>query len=136
MLIVVLVHDIFFFHHFWINMNFKFIFFPCKFSVLFIKLLKISSHNQFFFFLHFLCFWYNKPQRVDLRLKWSLKQSCICRRELSNGMSHTTCTQGNWGDSQLLMVGSQIANLTLNPAFGYNLCVRCPNGSCEPILDI
>jgi hypothetical protein len=22
------------------------------------------------------------------------------------------------------------------PAFGYHLCVKCPNGSCEPILDI
>jgi len=34
------------------------------------------------------------------------------------------------------MVGSQIVNLTLNLSFDYNLCVKCPNGSCEPILDI
>ncbi len=51
-------------------------------------------------------------------------------------MSHTTCTQGNQVDSQLLMVGNQIVNLTSNPSFGHNLCFRCPNGPCEPILNI
>ncbi len=51
-------------------------------------------------------------------------------------MSHTTCTQGNWGDSQLLMVWSQIANLTPNLSFSHNFCFKCPNGSCKPILDI
>ncbi len=34
------------------------------------------------------------------------------------------------------MVGSQIVNLTCNLSFGHNLCFRCPNGSCKPILDI
>jgi hypothetical protein len=34
------------------------------------------------------------------------------------------------------MVRSQIANLTFGPSFGHNLCLKCPNGSCEPILDI
>jgi hypothetical protein len=34
------------------------------------------------------------------------------------------------------VVGSQIANLTFDLSFGFNLCFRCPNGSCEPILDI
>jgi hypothetical protein len=43
---------------------------------------------------------------------------------------------GNWGDSWLLVVGSQIAKLIPGLSFGYNLCVKCPNGSCEPILDI
>jgi hypothetical protein len=51
-------------------------------------------------------------------------------------MSCTTCTQGNRVDSQLLVVGSQIANLTPDLSFGHNLCFRCPNESCEPILDI
>jgi hypothetical protein len=51
-------------------------------------------------------------------------------------MSHTTCTQGNWVDSRLLVVGSQIANLTPGHSFGHNLCYRCPNGQCEPILGI
>jgi len=34
------------------------------------------------------------------------------------------------------VIGGQIANLTLNPSFGHNLCLKCPNGSFKPILDI
>ncbi len=34
------------------------------------------------------------------------------------------------------MVGNQTANLIFGPSFGHNLCFKCPNGSCEPILDI
>jgi hypothetical protein len=68
--------------------------------------------------------------------RWGLKQSYSPRQEFFNGMSHIACTQGNRVDSQLLMVGSQTANLTLGPSFSHNLCFRCPNGSCEPILDI
>jgi hypothetical protein len=51
-------------------------------------------------------------------------------------MSHATCMQGNRGDSRLLVVENQIANLISDPSFGHNLCFKCPNGSCEPILDI
>jgi hypothetical protein len=51
-------------------------------------------------------------------------------------MLHATCTQGNRCDYWLLVVGSQSANLILDPSFGYNLCVKCSNGSCKPILDI
>jgi hypothetical protein len=51
-------------------------------------------------------------------------------------MSHTTWTQENRGDYQRLEVGSQIANLISDPSFGYNLCVKCPNGSYKTILDI
>jgi hypothetical protein len=80
--------------------------------------------------------WGPKTFSADLRLIWGLKQSCSYRREFSNGMWHATCTQGNRVDSWLLMVGSQIANLTHGPSFDHNLCFRCPNGSCEPILDI
>jgi hypothetical protein len=72
----------------------------------------------------------------DLQLIWHLKQSYIPCRELFNGMSHATCTQGNQSDSRLLMVGSQIANLTPDLSFDHNLCFRCPNRSCEPISDI
>jgi hypothetical protein len=43
-------------------------------------------------------------------------------------MWHATYTQGNRGDSQLLVVEGQIANLTPNPFFGHNLCFKCPNG--------
>jgi hypothetical protein len=33
-------------------------------------------------------------------------------------------------------VGSQIGNLTPGFSFGHNLCLKCPNGSCKPILNI
>ncbi len=71
-----------------------------------------------------------------LWLRWGLKQSCSSRRELSNGIWHTTCMLRNWGDFWLLMVESQIVNLTPILSFGHNLCFKCPNGWCEPILDI
>jgi len=64
------------------------------------------------------------------------RKSCSPRQELSNVMLHATCTQGNRGDSWLLVVGSYIDNLTPDLSFGYNLCVKCPNGSYEPIFDI
>jgi hypothetical protein len=73
---------------------------------------------------------------ADFWLRWGLKQSCNPHQELFNNMSHATCTQGNWGDSWLLVVGSQIVSLTFDLSFGHNLCLRCPNGSFEPILDI
>jgi hypothetical protein len=74
--------------------------------------------------------------QVDFRWRWGLKQSCSLRWDLSSGISHTTCTQVNWVDSWLLVVRSQIANSTPGPSFGHNMCFRCPNGQCEPILDI
>jgi len=73
---------------------------------------------------------------ADLRLKCGLKQSCSLHQELFNCMSHATCTQGNRGDYQLLVVGNQIVNLTPDPFFGHNLCFRCPNEWYEPILKI
>jgi hypothetical protein len=63
-------------------------------------------------------------------------QTCSFRWELSNGMSHSTCMHRDEVGSQLLMVGSQIANLTIGLSFCHNLCCKCPNGSCEPIFDI
>jgi hypothetical protein len=69
---------------------------------------------------------------ANFQLKWGLKQSYSPCWEFFNDMSHATCTQGNRVDSQLLVVKSQIANLTPNHSFGHNLCFRCPNGSCEP----
>jgi len=36
----------------------------------------------------------------------------------------------------LLMVRSQIGNLTPGPSFGHNLCFKYPNGSCKLILNI
>ncbi len=73
---------------------------------------------------------------VNLWLRWGLKQSCSPLWELFNGMSHATYTQGNQVDSRLLVVKSQIVNLIPDLSFGHNLCFRCPNESCEPILDI
>jgi hypothetical protein len=67
---------------------------------------------------------------------WDLKQSCSLGQELSNGMWHATCTKGSQGDSRLLVVNSQIGNLTPSPSFGHNLCFNYPNGSCKPILDV
>ncbi len=80
--------------------------------------------------------WGRITLRENLRLKWGLKQSCNPFQELSNSMLHATYKKGNWGDSWLLVVGNQIGNLSLDPSFGHNLCLKCPNGSCEPILDI
>ncbi len=73
---------------------------------------------------------------ANLRLRWGLKQSCSPHQDLSNSMSQATWTQGNRGDSRLLVVGSQIVNSIPDPSFGHNLCFKCPNGSCEPISDI
>jgi hypothetical protein len=72
----------------------------------------------------------------DLQLGWGLKQSYSSLWELSNSVLHLTCTHRSRVDSRLLVVGSQIANLTLGPSFCHNLCYKCPNGPYEPILDI
>ncbi len=80
--------------------------------------------------------WGRITSSVDLRLQWGLKQSCSPRRDLSNGVSHSTWTHRGRVDSRLLVIGSQIANLTPSLSFCHNLCCRCPNGSCEPIFDI
>ncbi len=74
--------------------------------------------------------------RPELRSRQSLNQSCSFPREISNGLSHFTCMHRNWVDSRLLVVRSQIGSLTPSPFFDHNLCYRCPNGSCEAILDI
>jgi hypothetical protein len=73
---------------------------------------------------------------ADLWLRWSMTKSYSPHQELSNSMLHVTCMQGNGVDSWLLVIGSQTANLTPSLSFGHNLCFKCPNGSCKPILDI
>jgi len=73
---------------------------------------------------------------ADLRLKWGLKQSCILYWELSNNMWHSIYTQINQGDSQLLVVGSQIDSLTFGLSFGHNLCLKYSNEMCKLILNI
>jgi hypothetical protein len=69
-------------------------------------------------------------------MKCLWKQNCSPLWYLSNNMWHATWMQINWGDSWLLVVGSQIDNLTFGLSFGHNLCFKYPNGSWEPILDI
>ncbi len=73
---------------------------------------------------------------ADLQLRWGLKQRCNPCQDLLNGMWHATCTQGDQGDSRLLVVGSQIGNLTPSPSLGHNLYFNYPNVSCKPISDI
>jgi len=74
--------------------------------------------------------------RANLRSRCGLKQSCSSRRELSNTMLHSRIGRREEVDSRLLVVGSQIGSSTPGPSFGHNLCFRCPNEQCEPILDI
>jgi len=81
-------------------------------------------------------FWSPITLRADLRLRCGLKQSCSFHRELSNGMSHVVWKQRNRVDSWFFLVRSQIGSLTLGPSFGHNLCFKCLNEQCEPILDI
>jgi len=73
---------------------------------------------------------------VNLRLWWGLKKHYSPCRAFFNGMCHVTYTHINYVDSRLLVVGSQIANLTSDLFFSHNLCFKCPNGWYEPILDI
>ncbi len=72
----------------------------------------------------------------NLWWRWGLKQSCSPRQELSNSMLHATFTLGDWVESWILVIGSQIVKLTSGHSFGHNLCFRCLNGSCEPSLNI
>ncbi len=74
--------------------------------------------------------------RPELGSGRGLNQSCSSHGELSNGVLHFTCMHRDRVDSQLLVVGSQTTNLTPSPSFDHNLCCKCPNGSCEAILDI
>jgi len=72
----------------------------------------------------------------DLWLGCGLKQTSNSPWELSNNVLHSTCTHQGRVDSQLLVVGSQIVNLTLDLSSCHNLCFKCPNDSCKAIFDI
>jgi hypothetical protein len=80
--------------------------------------------------------WASITSCSDLRLGWGLRQSCSSLQNLSNAMLHSTCRRQDRVDSRLLVVGSQTASLTPGPSFAHNLSCRCPNDSCEAILDI
>jgi hypothetical protein len=72
----------------------------------------------------------------NLQSWWGLKQSCSPCQELSNSVSHFTCTHQGQVNSWLLVVESQTTSLTPGLFFCHNLCCKCPNGSCKPIFDI
>ncbi len=80
--------------------------------------------------------WTTITPRPDLRSGLGLNQSCSPRRELSNAVSHSRSACREQVDSRLLVVGSQTATLTPGLSFAHNLGCRCPNASCEAILDI
>jgi len=86
--------------------------------------------------VEFLGLWTLISPGFDLRLEWGLNQSCSSPWELFDAPSHSFCRHREKVNSQLLVVGSQIASLTPNPSFAHNLGCKCPNGSCEAILDI
>jgi hypothetical protein len=70
---------------------------------------------------------------------WSqrgLNQTCSPRRDLSNDVSHFQFGGREEVDSRLLVVGSQIVNLTPGPSFAHNLSYRCSNDQCEAIFYI
>jgi hypothetical protein len=72
----------------------------------------------------------------DLRLGWSPKQTRSSPWEVSNDVLHFTYTHRGRVDSRRLVVWSQTTNLTPGLSFAHNMGCRCPNGSCEAILDI
>jgi hypothetical protein len=70
---------------------------------------------------------------------WSqrgLNQTCSPCRDLFNNVSHYQFGGREKVYSRLLVIGSQIANLTPGPSFAHNLGYRCPNDQCEAIFDI
>ncbi len=74
--------------------------------------------------------------RADLGSQCGLKQSCSSRRELSNAVLHSRIGHREEVDSWLFVVRSQTGSSTSGPSFGHNLCFRCSNELCKPILDI
>ncbi len=70
----------------------------------------------------------------DLQSGWGMKKTCNSPSELSNGVLHSACTHRGRVDSRLLVVGSQIVNLTPGLSFAHNLCCICPNGPCKAFL--
>jgi hypothetical protein len=70
---------------------------------------------------------------ANLRLGWDLKQNYSHFCNLSKIMWHATWVQVNHGNSQLLVIRSQIGILTSDPSFGHNLCFEYSNESCNPI---
>ncbi len=86
--------------------------------------------------LGFLQLWSPITLRADLGLKCGLKQGYSSYQVFFNIILHVLCIQVNRVDSWLFLVDNQINSLTPGPSFSHNLCFKCPNEECEPILDI
>jgi hypothetical protein len=80
--------------------------------------------------------WTATTPRPKLGSGQILNQSCSSRRELFNAMLYSSRQCQEEVSSRLLMVGSQIASLTLGPSFAHNLGCKCLNCQCEAIFDI
>jgi len=116
------------------------------YSIFYVSLLHLHPNGTFsrdsqngvpkLFQFRFPGLWAFITSHFDLWLGRVLKKTCNSPWELSNDVSHSTYTHRDRVDSQLLVVGSQTANLTPGPSFAYNLCFRCSNGSCEANLNI
>jgi hypothetical protein len=74
--------------------------------------------------------------RPNLRSGRGLNQTCSPLRKLSNAVLHSPSARWERVDSRLLVVGSQIANLTPSPSFAHNLGCKCPNDQCKAISNI
>jgi hypothetical protein len=92
---------------------------------------KVESRNSSDFGL--LGLWDIIASRRDLQSGQGLNQTCSPLRELSNAMLLSPSAHWERDDSQLLVVGSQIASLTPSPSFAHNLGCICPNDQCEAI---
>ncbi len=95
---------------------------------------KVESRNCPGFGL--LRLWDIIASRFNLRSGRGPNQTCSSLRELSNAVLNSRFECREEFDSQLLVVGSQTANLTPGPSFAHNLGCRCPNDQYEAILDI
>ncbi len=72
----------------------------------------------------------------DVRLGQGLKKTYSSPWGLFNSVLQSSYTHRGRVNSWLLVVGSQIVNLTLGPSFAHNLCCGCPNGLYKLIFNI
>jgi hypothetical protein len=70
------------------------------------------------------------------RITSRLKQICSPRQEFFNDMLHALLHARK--SNRFLTFNARESNYQFDfwPFFYHNLCFRCPNGSCEPILNI
>jgi hypothetical protein len=83
--------------------------------------------------LGLLQFWMPITLCVDLWLRWGLEQSYNLCWELFNGMWHGIWKKENQGVSQLLVVGSQIANLTPDFLLAITYVLSTQMGHANPL---